>query len=121
MKIYFPLMLAFMHLSCSNDNGLKSSLEKQIPANASSKVRSVCDRYIEDCLVMYSRFNGVKKTTDDYDKATRDFRKDFPDNYMLKTGVEICRENNITDSAEIKTIETFSRNMMTDYFAYMQQ
>ena len=121
MRHILTLLLGFLILSCSDRNELKSRLETHIPANASAAVHSVCKRYIQDCIAMYSRFRGLKKTPEAYDEANRNFKKDFPDSYMLKSGSDICKENGIADSAEITTVETFAGKMMADYFSYLEK
>lgn len=115
------LGIIFTLLSCSSENELRTRLEKQLPRNASPKVKSIYNRYVNDCVEMYSYFKNVKKSPEEYDYAMQNFKKKSPNNYMLKSGFEVCKENNVTDSLERKTIEGLVKKMMGEYFAYTQK
>ena len=115
------LGIIFTLLSCSSENELRTKLEKQLPANTAAKVKSVYNKYVDDCVEMYSHFKNVKKSPEEYDKAMESFKEKFPNNYMFLPGFEVCKENNLTDSLEIKTLEGLVNNMMKEYFAYNQK
>lgn len=122
MNKALAFLLLLLTVSCSKKKEFKALIEKQLPLKASVKVKEVCNKYINDCVEMYGYFENVEtKNPEEANKAQQRFAKNYPDNYMLKAGTIVCKENNITDSTDIKTIQTFVNNIMEEYFTYQRR
>ncbi len=106
----------------SKGDALRQKINAHVPTQASAAVIKICNRYIEDCIVFYNESGSktAKITSDSDIKKAQEveilFRKNHPENYMLKSGDAVCKENGITSPQDRKQLEDFTKKMMGEYF-----
>ena len=114
MKKLFIIITALIFL-CSCKSELRKKMEFNLPKNCSENLSKVCNTFLEDCL---TSFNYFSITTDNNkaEKQMESFKKNHPQNYMLRLQPEVLIENNITDSSEINVYKKFVESSMAEYF-----